>query len=501
MSDNPVIAKRPKGVRKGLSKKVAKKRQKGDIVRTARLSFDHLNTGKKQLIQLLLKESKRILSILIEQAWIGYGLDKCNTKANHNTPKFYEFDTSDIETCLSARFIKCLCTQAQGMINAATAKNKKRLFALGEKQAELQEILRSDVVTVRTEQEVKHLNNLCKAIKTMQRRFAKLHTQPSVPTNIKIEINSLVIEQASENNTQFDVLMTLKSLFKRSYIKENGLDKTKFHLPFKLHRQYNKLASDGEKLNSYLLGVQGLDCRFVLPKAEVTGKGILAIDQGVRSLLTASQRIDDKVTSFDEQDITGEYYYNKLLQQLATTPQGTPKYRRLIKQRDNYVNSVLKHLDLTDIQEVRLEHLFDIKRNKRGVFRHNNPFRKVMFFASKAITTSLRSHCEMHGVRLVLQSSAYRSQRCSQCGFVHTKNRLGKSFHCQSCGYRNDADVNASLNHLANLKPIVNGVSRQFPDGFIWNESGVFAVPPANRIRQTKPVTNDLGWLRVIDGY
>lgn len=468
MSDNQTITKRPKGVRKGRKgsfRKVTKKRQKGDIVRTARLSFDHLNTGKKQLIKMLLKESKRVLDILVEQAWVGYGLDKCNTKENHNISKFYEFDTSGIDTYLSARFIKCLCTQAQGMIHAATAKNKKRLFSLGEKQAELQELLKSDVITVRTEQEVKHLNNLCKAIKTMQRRFAKLHTQPSVPTNVKIEINSLVIEQASDNNTQFDLLMTLKSLFKRSYIKENNLDKTKFHLPFKLHRQYNKLASNGEKLNSYLLGTHGLDCRFVFHKTQATSTGVLAIDQGVRSLFTASQIINGKVTGFDEQDITGDYHYAKILQQLATTPQGTPKYHRLIKQRDNYVNSVLKRIDLTNIQEIRLEHLFDIKRNKRGVFHKNSPFRKVMFFASKAITTSLRSHCEMHGVRLVLQSSAYRSQRCSQCGFVHTENRSGKSFHCQSCGYRNDADVNASLNHLADLKPIVKGVSRQASSG------------------------------------
>lgn len=45
---------------------------------------------------------------------------------------------------------------------------------------------------------------------------------------------------------------------------------------------------------------------------------------------------------------------------------------------------------------------------------------------------------------------AYTSQRCSECGHVHKKNRESQaSFVCKSCGYSANADVNAAKNIAA----------------------------------------------------
>ena len=50
--------------------------------------------------------------------------------------------------------------------------------------------------------------------------------------------------------------------------------------------------------------------------------------------------------------------------------------------------------------------------------------------------------------KIVVEVTAqYTSQECSKCGHVHSDNRLSQSdFFCQRCGYRVNADYNASIN-------------------------------------------------------
>lgn len=83
--------------------------------------------------------------------------------------------------------------------------------------------------------------------------------------------------------------------------------------------------------------------------------------------------------------------------------------------------------------------------------------------------------CEESGVRLNLQSSTYRSQRCSQCGLVRKNNRKNKVFTC-SCGHVEDADYNASCNHAVILPDIPYDlrVSKFNRIGFYWLESGFY---------------------------
>ncbi|WP_081590115.1 zinc ribbon domain-containing protein [Brevibacillus massiliensis] len=38
------------------------------------------------------------------------------------------------------------------------------------------------------------------------------------------------------------------------------------------------------------------------------------------------------------------------------------------------------------------------------------------------------------------------SQRCYKCGHVEKANRKKDIFHCQSCGYKTNADYNAGCN-------------------------------------------------------
>jgi transposase len=51
------------------------------------------------------------------------------------------------------------------------------------------------------------------------------------------------------------------------------------------------------------------------------------------------------------------------------------------------------------------------------------------------------------GIRVGKVDPRYTSQTCSRCGFQHRSNRRSQSlFHCRSCGYQLNADLNAAYN-------------------------------------------------------
>ena len=57
--------------------------------------------------------------------------------------------------------------------------------------------------------------------------------------------------------------------------------------------------------------------------------------------------------------------------------------------------------------------------------------------------------------RVVRVNPAYTSQACNQCGYTSKANRLSQSrFVCQSCGHKENADVNAARNILARAEPL-----------------------------------------------
>ncbi len=66
---------------------------------------------------------------------------------------------------------------------------------------------------------------------------------------------------------------------------------------------------------------------------------------------------------------------------------------------------------------------------------------------------------EACGITVVKVDPRHTSQMCSKCGYQHRYNRRSQSlFHCRSCGYQLNADLNASKNirdkHLASLASI-----------------------------------------------
>jgi len=58
----------------------------------------------------------------------------------------------------------------------------------------------------------------------------------------------------------------------------------------------------------------------------------------------------------------------------------------------------------------------------------------------------MESKCIEKNIKFYLVNPAYNSQRCEKCGYVHYNNRHGSKFKCLNCGYKVNADYNASVN-------------------------------------------------------
>ena len=159
---------------------------------------------------------------------------------------------------------------------------------------------------------------------------------------------------------------------------------------------------------------------------------------------------------------------------MANKTKGSKKFAKAQAHRKNYTNRCLNQLNLEEIKEIRYEKLYQVGKGQRKS-------RFLSHFAYRNIKDKLLDLAQQHGVRVVEQSSTYRSQRCSDCGYVHKSNRKGKQFKCLSCEMTKDADLNAALNHEQMLVACpFDFRSRENRKGFFWELEEERTVPDLN---------------------
>ena len=126
----------------------------------------------------------------------------------------------------------------------------------------------------------------------------------------------------------------------------------------------------------------------------------------------------------------------------------------------------MNQLNFTNIKQVNFEGLINVNFGK-------NVSRGLKHWTFTLIRDKFYRLSEECGVRIQTDSSTYYSQRCSKCGLVLKSNRKGKDYTCKNCGYVEDADLNAALNHQQCL-PDVSGLRslKLNRKGFFWNPCG-----------------------------
>ncbi|GFP22468.1 putative transposase, partial [Candidatus Hakubella thermalkaliphila] len=138
-----------------------------------------------------------------------------------------------------------------------------------------------------------------------------------------------------------------------------------------------------------------------------------------------------------------------LMNKIHRKQPGSKAFKRALKERDYYINRIVKELPLAEVKTLVLENIKDIKKNTRKEKKLNKEFRsKFQRWTYSKLISRIQQLSEVGGVHCQMIAPAYTSQTCSKCGFVHTLNRNGEIFKCRQCGYTLDADYNASLNIL-----------------------------------------------------
>ena len=368
-------------------------------------------------------------------------LDVANGR--YDLPNF--ISTTDNEPkntpCLSSRIIKSAAGQALGIVGSVIAKRNKLAFKLNVATA------KGDIKRATTLQEELEKFKLTKP-------DAKITTANLDSNTLEfIEIN----KKTDDKFKEFDGFLKITSMSKTLGFIE---------IPVKFHRQVKNLQKRGYKQKTtWFVSIDKVCSTWEkqLPSKKTSGRKVGA-DQGIKTCLTLS---DGQITS----NCNHGHSLESIMQKLSRCKKGSKGFNRAQDHRKNYINWSIKQLNLDDISEIGYENVINIRKGK-----NQTNFMKSWTFTT--IRTAVERICEETGVQLTQQSSIYRSQRCSSCGFVHKKSRNKKQFTCTQCDHSLDADLNGALNHEVDLPDIPYVLlSRKLNiSGFYWLESGMYSI-------------------------
>jgi predicted RNA-binding Zn-ribbon protein involved in translation (DUF1610 family) len=422
------------------------------IVRSTRHTLKkYANTGKQGALNALLAEWRRVMQLLCDDMWLnGYRWTEDGVEHEFNVakfkfglPKYLDYNLFDIETWLSARMLNSLTNQLCGKLRAILSKEAKRV-AMFDKQAG----------------EGKYNERLWERIE------AAVPTKPGL-SDAGIEISSKCA----------DFELTPEGHF-YGYLRIKSTGGPHIKVPVCRHRHMDRyLDGAWQMCNGYLIDEYGVQLRWQ-KEPEYREEGIkLGADQGALTTVSLSNGtitpdlvIDAPRKGEPDRKLTINLY--GIMCKLARRKKGSKAFRRAVEERKNYVNFAVKRLDTDGVKEIGLEDVVNIRyRRSSG--------RIMSHWSNPVIRDALMMKCEERGVRVLLQSSAYRSQRCSECGLVRKSSRKGKVFSCPHCGLVIDADINAGRNHEIDLPEIprcnaLSTLSRK--DGFFWKPEGLFRV-------------------------
>ncbi len=400
------------------------------IIRSTRHSLDLANHDKLVDLDIFIDQYRFVVQSMIDDIWDnGYEYKSHIFDLQNNLLDIRSFlpasFTKKWDGDFSARMLTNCCQQALGMLKSATEKRRKQLFMLDKLRGE-----------------GKDTTNL-------ERKIAKFPLVRPNASQIQPSLNDKVIDSSTESS--FDLFVRIR-INKYRHIK----------LPIQLHKIDRKWAKKGELKNFIRISESELSLAYSCERAKNSGNKIVGADQGYKTVLSLS---DNQVTDTDLHGHT----LASICEKIARKQPGSKGFRKAVDHRTNFINRSLNRLDFTDIKEVRLEKVINIRRNKKQYFK------PLIHWTYTQIKQKLIALSETEGFRFREVDNQFRSQRCSSCGLVLKSNRKGKQYKC-ICGFTGDADINAAKNLAIDLFPLpFNFRSKRLNrKGFYWKHDGVF---------------------------
>ena len=411
------------------------------MILTSKHSTQLANTNKKHVLNDFIDEYRRVSSIILNDIW-NNGYKEFNVKTNLNFSKYIDYNDFKIETILTARALSSLVNQLSGIIRASTEKQRKRLYVYNTKK---------ESGTSKTS-----LKHLIKSIKQGN------PVKPSVK-HINPEISSKCATFIKTNNS-FNGFLKINSIIK---------EQTPIYIPLKFHKHSNSLKDKGIMKGSFLVTKTHIELRWDIKEPEKKDTGVVVgADQGLKTVLSLATN-DYKQTTADK-CIHG-HSLESILYKLSRKKKGSNAFKKAQDHRTNFTNYVINRLDFNNIKELRLEKIINIGYK-------NNTTRLLSHWTNTIIRDKVEKKSILNGVHFVEQTCTYRSQRCYCCGMVYKSNRKGKLYECKGCGYINDSDINAALNHSIDLPDIPWSLykSKINRNGFYWSVTGFYNLDGAS---------------------
>lgn len=307
------------------------------------------------------------------------------------------------------------------------------------------------------------LSSLCHQLMGIIRgcvRVAKKSQKPIVKpnvSNILPEISLKHVKFIEKSSSTFSISIKLSSMFnvRGKYIL----------IPLKLHKmdEYYANIIKGRRLNSIQLNYNSIAIRYeIIPNInELDKPNILGVDIGIRKICAFSNGI--KTSNRNNQGKSLE----DILKKLDRCKKGSKNYKNKLIERDCFINEVLNKIDLLDVGVLRVEDTKYLKERIRNNYHH---------WKTSKIKFKIKCICQINQVDLIECPSMYKSQRCFNCGFVHTKNRNHEKFKCINCLYSDDADINAAKNNSIELihDNIWDYKGENKKSGFFWIKNRIF---------------------------
>lgn len=390
------------------------------MIRSSKLSNKFSNKEKKNSLNLFIQEYKKVAQFFVDLLWEQDNIPNL-------LPKSF---TNQADTWLSARAIQCVAKQVSGIIRGTKKKNKQRQY------------IYDKLIESKQYKKARKLKN-----------YITKNQKPNIK-NINPELDNRFVKFQFNNKTSFDGWLILSSLG----------NKLKIKIPLKKTKHFNSLSGDiksGIRLNEkYTTFMFESDV-----KVKSEGK-TLGLDIGINSVVTTSDN------QFKQEDNHG-WTFNKIIQRLNKKKKGSKGYNKVQNQRTNFINWNINKLNLDDVKILKLENIKHVRKGKQV-----SKFLNRWTYAE--IKSKLELICEKLGVQVEYVNSTYTSQRCSSCGWVRRSNRKGKEFKCNSCGNTINADFNAALNIVTNLRPIgqKERLLHKNRIGFYWNEARQESIVP-----------------------
>jgi len=396
------------------------------MFRSTRTTLKFANVGKREAIKGFIAEYRSVVSKFIKILW---GQDKIPSLLPKDT-------TSQIKTWLSARAVQCAGKQASGIVRGTRRKQEKRLFILDR---------------LKTQGNRKQARRLQAIIDRLEA------SKPNI-SRIEPELDERFVKQDWDNLTFFDGVVTLSSLGNRLNIS----------IPVKRTKHFNRMLERGTLGKGIRLSEDSISFNFKIegnPKKE-TGETI-GLDIGVTNVFTMSNGVTSQKNKHGH-DLASINFI------LSRKTKGSKAFKRTQEHRKNYINWSLNQVNLDGIKTLRVEGIKHLRFGKRSS-------RYLSHFTYTEIFGKIGSLAFDNGVRLEKVNPTYTSQRCSRCGWVRSTNRKGKQFRCVKCGFALDADLNASLNICADLRPIgtKERLFHKNRKGFCWSEAGKEPIVPS----------------------